>query len=130
MPSWWIQWLRPTFHWHAFSTTLSETRAERRNLVLLIVDRVKPRIRNTAMPLLISDALLESAGLSETEAKLEIACRLYDAERLSLAEAMRWAGVDRTALEEGLLERGLPIYRVTAADLADDAATCRLLGST
>lgn len=81
------------------------------------------------MPVVISDAMLETAGLSEAEAKLEIACRLYDAERLTLAEAMQWAAIDRTAFEVALLDRGLPIYRVTAADLAADDATCRLLGS-
>ena len=63
------------------------------------------------MPLTITDDMLTSAGLSEQEAKLEIACRLYDAGRLNMPQATRWAGVDRTACEAALLERGLPLVR-------------------
>lgn len=64
------------------------------------------------MPLTITDDMLLSAGLSETEAKLEIACRLYGAAKLSLPEATRWAGVNRTEFEAALLARGLPLVRV------------------
>src|SRR5947207_15438964 len=64
------------------------------------------------MPLTITDEMLTSAGLSEQEAKLEIACRLYDAGRLSMPEAARWAGISRTELEAALLARGLPLIRV------------------
>ena len=67
------------------------------------------------MPLTISDEMLNSAGLSEGEAKLEIACRLYDAGKLSLPEATRWAAVTRTALETALVQRGLPLIRVDEA---------------
>lgn len=64
------------------------------------------------MALTITDDMLSSAGLSEEEAKLEIACRLCDAGRLNMPQATRWAGVDRTALEAALLERGLPLVRI------------------
>lgn len=66
------------------------------------------------MPLTISDEMLTAAGLSEQEARLEIACRLYDAGKLTMPEATRWAGVDRTTLESALLERNLPLIRVDA----------------
>ena len=79
------------------------------------------------MPLMISDSMLHDAGLSEVEAQVEIACRLYDVGRLSLLRAMRWAGLDRTAFEEALLARGLPVYRVTLDDLQQDLATLRQL---
>ena len=64
------------------------------------------------MPVTITDDMLHSAGLSEQEAKLEIACRLYDAGKLTLPEASRWAGASRTELESALLARGLPLIRV------------------
>ena len=67
------------------------------------------------MPLMISDEMLASAGLTEEEAKQEIACRLFDAGRLSLPEATRWAGMTRTAFEAALLARGLPLIRVNEA---------------
>jgi predicted HTH domain antitoxin len=61
---------------------------------------------------MISDQLLADAGLSEREARLEIACRLYDAGRLTMPKATRWAGVSRTEFEAALLERDLPLIRV------------------
>ncbi len=64
------------------------------------------------MPVTISDQLLEDAGLSEREARLEIACRLYDAGKLTMPQATRWAGVSRTELEAALLQRHLPLVRV------------------
>ena len=56
--------------------------------------------------------MLTAAGLSEEQAKLEIACRLYDAGKLSMPEATRWAQVPRTEFESALLVRGLPLIRV------------------
>ena len=79
------------------------------------------------MPLTISDSMLHDAGLSEDEARVELACRLFDVGRLSVLGAMRWAGLDRTAFEEALLARGLPVYRVTRDDLKQDLATLRQL---
>jgi predicted HTH domain antitoxin len=64
------------------------------------------------MPLTIPDQLLNEAGLSELEARVEIACRLYDAGKLTMPQATRWAGISRTQLEAALLERHLPLVRV------------------
>jgi predicted HTH domain antitoxin len=64
------------------------------------------------MPLTIADQLLNEAGFSEPEARVEIACRLYDASRLTMPQATRWAGVSRTEFEAALLERHLPLVRV------------------
>jgi predicted HTH domain antitoxin len=64
------------------------------------------------MPVTISDDLLIEAGFSEREARLEIACRLYDANKLTLPQAGRWAGVSRTEFEGALLERHLPLIRI------------------
>lgn len=80
------------------------------------------------MPLVISDEMLRSAGLTEGELKLELACRLFDAGKLTLVHAARWAGVDRGTIEDALLERGLPIYRPTLHDIEVDLATVEQLG--
>lgn len=67
------------------------------------------------MSLLFQDDLLSEAGFSEQEARIEIACRLYDAGRLTLPQATRWAGLTRVELEAALLERGLPLIRADEA---------------
>ena len=64
------------------------------------------------MPLTIPDQLLSEAGLSEAEAREEIACRLFDSCKLTMPQATRWAGLTRTEFEAALLKRGLPLVRV------------------
>jgi len=64
------------------------------------------------MPLLMTDEQLAAAGLTEAEAKLELACRLFDAGRISSPAAARMAGTTRTELENALHARGLPIVRM------------------
>lgn len=75
------------------------------------------------MPLTISDERLQEAGLSEPEARLEIACRMYECGRLSLPAATRWAGVTRTEVEAALMERNIPLVRLDVADLQRDLRT-------
>jgi predicted HTH domain antitoxin len=72
------------------------------------------------MPVTISDEFLHQARLSEREALIEIACRLFDAGRLEFTPAARLAGLSRGEFEDELLERGLPIYRYTADHFMQD----------
>lgn len=81
------------------------------------------------MPLVISDEVLKEAGLSETEALREIACRLYDAGKLTLWQAAKLARLSRIEFERALIERNLPVFRPTLQDLADDLATLDRLGT-
>jgi len=81
------------------------------------------------MPLTIPDDLLAEAGLSEREARLEIACRLYDAGKLTLPQATRWAAVSRTEFEAALLERHLPIVRVDEEYWQQEVEGLKRLGS-
>lgn len=74
------------------------------------------------MPLLIPDDLLNSAGLSEDEARVEIACRLFAAGKLALWPAAKWAGLSRSEFEEELRQRNIPLYRPTVTDLEADLA--------
>ena len=79
----------------------------------------------------IPDEVLREAGLTEGEAMLEFACRLFDAGRLTLWTAARLSGLDRSSFEEALLARGIPIYRPQPDDLAEDLANLqRLFGPT
>jgi predicted HTH domain antitoxin len=81
------------------------------------------------VPLTIPDRLLAEAGFSERDALIEIACRLYDAGKLTMPAATRWAGLGRTQFEEELLHREIAITRPTSEDLKQDLQTLRQLGS-
>ena len=80
------------------------------------------------MPLTIPDDLLAEAGLSERDARIEIACRLYDAGKLTMPAAARWGNLTRTEFEEELLRRKLPICRPTSENLKQDLETLKRLG--
>ena len=77
------------------------------------------------MPLLISDEQLKQAGLTEDDARLELACRLFDANRLTLHQAASWVGLERIEMESALLSRGISVYRYTEDDLRSDLATMK-----
>ena len=79
------------------------------------------------MSLTIPDFVLESAGLSEREWTVEIACRLFDSGRITKAAATKWLGLNRSEFEEELFKRKIPLYRLTADDLQQDVATLRSL---
>jgi predicted HTH domain antitoxin len=80
------------------------------------------------MPVVIPDETLRQAGLSEREALVEIACRLYDAGKLALWPAAKLAGLSRSEFEVELLGRKIPVYRPTEQDVADDLAALDRLG--
>lgn len=78
--------------------------------------------------LAVPDDVLREAGLSEGEALVEFACRLYDAGKLSLWSAARVAGLDRPSMEDALLKRRIPIFRPRQEDLLEDLANLDRLG--
>ncbi len=80
------------------------------------------------MPLVISDETLRAAGMSEREAKLEIACRWFDAGKLAFGHAARLAGVSEAELESQLALRGIPRYRYTEQMLEHDVQVLKKLG--
>jgi predicted HTH domain antitoxin len=80
------------------------------------------------MPLVISDEVLQEAGLDEREALVEFACRLFDAGKLALWPAARLAGLERIDMEHELMKRGIPIYRPTLDEVAEDLARLDRLG--
>ena len=72
------------------------------------------------MPLTIPDESLQDLQMDERDARIEIACRLFDAGKLALWPAAKLAGLSRPAMEGELRKRSIAIYRPTIADLADD----------
>jgi len=80
------------------------------------------------MPIVISDETLQAAGMNEREAKVEIACRWFDAGKLALGHAARLAGLSETEFEAELEQRAIPRYRYTEQMLEDDVASLKKLG--
>jgi predicted HTH domain antitoxin len=81
------------------------------------------------MPVTVPDQLLSEAGLSEAEARLEIACRLYDAGKLTMPQATHWAGISRVEFESALLERHLPLIRIGDTYWQQEVEGLQRLGS-
>lgn len=80
------------------------------------------------MPVIIPDETLHEAGLSERDAVIEFACRLFDAGKPALWPAARLAGLSRSELEQELRARRIAIYRPTPQDLKDDLDALDELG--
>ena len=61
----------------------------------------------------IPDSVLKSSGLNEKEMRIEIACRLFDAQTLGKSEASRMCGLTRDEFNSELMKRNLPLIRYT-----------------
>jgi predicted HTH domain antitoxin len=81
------------------------------------------------MSLTIPDDMLREAGLTEEQAQVEFACRLFDLGKLSLWSAAKWAGLTRVEFESQLRLRRIAVYRPSQEDLAEDLATLNRLGA-
>lgn len=79
-------------------------------------------------PLVIPAETMRDLGMCEREALIEVACRLYDAEKLSMPAAAKMCGKSRMEFFDELATRGLPTIRITPEDLAQDVATLQRLG--
>src|SRR5207244_3804846 len=75
---------------------------------------------SSVMTLSIPDDILREAGLTEREALTELACRLFDAEKLDFNAAARLAGLGRPELERELLARKLPIVHYGEEEFRPD----------
>ncbi len=79
------------------------------------------------MPVVIPDEILQLDGLSEREALIEIACRLFDANVIHLPTAGKMAGLTRVEMQTELIKRKIPIHRPTGEDLMEDLETLKQL---
>jgi predicted HTH domain antitoxin len=74
------------------------------------------------MPVVIPDDVLQQTGLSERELLIELACKLFDMEKLPLWPAAKLAGLSRVEMENELRKRDIAIYRITEEEWAQDLA--------
>lgn len=72
--------------------------------------------------MVIPDEVLAAAGITERELLVEIACHLYDSERLTMPAAAKLAQLTRAAFEAELVRRKIPLFRPTVEDLEADLA--------
>ena len=77
------------------------------------------------MPLIIPDETLRALRMTEEVARVEIACRLFDAGQIAFGHAAKFARLDEAAFGEEIERRGIPRYRYTAAMLEEDLETIR-----
>ena len=79
------------------------------------------------MSVVIPDNILQAAGISEAELKLEIAIILYQQRKLSTGKAQRLAGMNLIEFQQELASRGICVnYNVE--DFQADLKNLRKLG--
>ena len=62
------------------------------------------------MSVIVPDEILATTGLSDSEMRQEIAIMLFAQEKLTLAQASRFAGVDRMTFQRLLANRKIPLH--------------------
>ncbi|HEY9798112.1 MAG TPA: UPF0175 family protein [Leptolyngbyaceae cyanobacterium] len=62
------------------------------------------------MSVVVSDDILQAAGMSEAELKLEIAIMLFQQEKLSIGKASHLAGINQIQFQQLLARRGICIH--------------------
>jgi predicted HTH domain antitoxin len=80
------------------------------------------------MALVIPDETLRAAGMNEREARVEIACRWFDAGKLAIGHAARFARMSEAEFEALLELRRIPRYRYTEEMLEHDVEVLKKLG--
>jgi len=79
------------------------------------------------MSILIPDEILATARLTEAEMKQEIAVMLFQKEKLTLAQASRFAGINRMAFQHLLASRQIPVH-YDVEDFEQDIKNLREMG--
>ena len=76
------------------------------------------------MSVVIPDEILTITRMSEAEMRQEIAVMLFGREKLTLAQASRFAGTHRVAFQHLLASRQIPVH-YGIEDLEQDIQTLR-----
>ena len=79
------------------------------------------------MSLVIPDEILTATRMTETEMRQEIAVMLFRREKLTLAQASRFAGMHRIAFQHLLASRHIPVH-YGVADFEQDIENLREMG--
>jgi predicted HTH domain antitoxin len=77
------------------------------------------------MTITIPDDIARRGGVTERDVLVELACKLYNADRIQKAEATRMTGLSRAEFEAELTSRGLPWIRVRDDDALADIERAR-----
>ncbi len=91
--------------------------------VVLNEERTKYWLGVGARPTDAMGPILKRAGISDQEALVELACRLFDTRRLTLFFAAKLSGMSQPGFEDILLDRKIAIYYCTETDLENDLKT-------
>jgi predicted HTH domain antitoxin len=79
------------------------------------------------MSVVIPDDILQAAGMSEAELKLEIAILLFQQERISIGKARHLAGMNLIEFQRTIASRGICIH-YDVEDFQEDIKTLREMG--
>jgi predicted HTH domain antitoxin len=83
--------------------------------------------RNLAMSVVVPDEILAATRMTEAEMRQEIAVMLFEKEKLTLAQASRFAGMHRIAFQHLLASRQIPMH-YDVADFEQDIQNLREMG--
>jgi predicted HTH domain antitoxin len=79
------------------------------------------------MSITITDEILAATRMTETEMRQEIAIMLFQKEKLTLAQAGRFAGMHRVAFQHLLASRQIPVH-YAIEDFEQDIQNLREMG--
>lgn len=79
------------------------------------------------MSAVISDEILQAAGMSAAELQQELAVMLFQRERLTLGQASRLAGLKQWQFQRLLASRHIPLH-YDVAEFEEDVKTLQELG--
>jgi predicted HTH domain antitoxin len=84
-------------------------------------------MKEPTMSIIIPDDVLANTRMTESEIKQEIAIMLFQKEKLTLAQASRFAQMHRVAFQHLLASRHIPIH-YGVEDLEQDLKNLQALG--
>lgn len=79
------------------------------------------------MSIVIPDEILTATPMNEAEMKQEIAVMLFEKEKLTLAQASRFAGMNRMSFQHLLASRQIPVH-YDVEDFEQDIKNLRQMG--
>ncbi|BAZ03853.1 UPF0175 family protein [Calothrix sp. NIES-3974] len=79
------------------------------------------------MSVVVPDEILTATGMNETQMRQEIAVMLFQRDKLTLAQASRFAGMHRVAFQHLLASRHIPVH-YGLEDFEQDIQNLREMG--
>jgi predicted HTH domain antitoxin len=95
--------------------------AGRKPIRIIVIERI------VTMSVVIPNEILTTTRMTEDEMKREIAVMLFEKEKLTLAQASRFAGMNRIAFQHLLASRQIPVH-YGVEDFEQDINNLRQMG--